>query len=158
MLQTTPCKVCGETESVVAVVTHSNDTKHYCLECQTCGKRNAVKRVVLTPTQIVNAKPASDTLSQEYWKQRQGEWQRERDEKNTEWWRRYNGYLQTPKWRDKRDRVLRRDNYVCKACEHRRATQAHHLTYKHAFDEPLFDLIAICDLCHESLHTMEHDK
>lgn len=71
---------------------------------------------------------------------------------NAEWWAKYNSYLRSPKWRSKRDRVLERDAYVCQACLKREADHAHHLTYEHVFNEPLFDLISVCNPCHKELH------
>ncbi|MCK1357156.1 MULTISPECIES: hypothetical protein [unclassified Bradyrhizobium] len=35
----------------------------------------------------------------------------------------------------------------------RKATQVHHLTYKHIFREFVFELIAVCDECHSRLHS-----
>jgi hypothetical protein len=79
-------------------------------------------------------------------------WSEQRAAEQAEWWRKYSAYLLTPEWRERRRRVLERDNWLCQACRVRRATQAHHLTYKHVFHEPLFDLVAVCTVCHEALH------
>lgn len=68
-----------------------------------------------------------------------------------EWLQRYTEYLKTDEWRDKRARVFRRDRSLCQACLKRAATQVHHLSYRHAFDEPLFELVAVCGVCHEAL-------
>jgi 5-methylcytosine-specific restriction endonuclease McrA len=57
----------------------------------------------------------------------------------------------TLEWRAKSQAVLRRENYVCQGCGGR-ATQAHHLTYEHAFNEFLFELVAVCEECHAQLH------
>ncbi len=64
----------------------------------------------------------------------------------------YKPYLQSFKWIKKRDLVLKRDNYICQACLINKANQVHHLTYKNVFDEPLFELISICKLCHDKIH------
>lgn len=77
---------------------------------------------------------------------------------NQEWWDNYNHYRQTPQWMARSQHVLERDKYVCQACLRRPATQAHHLTYKHAFDEPLFDLIAVCKPCHDRITTMDRKR
>lgn len=77
---------------------------------------------------------------------------RQQHERSSEWWARYSAYLETPQWKSKRARVLERDGYVCQACLRREATQAHHLTYERVFNEPAFDLIAVCDACHGALH------
>ena len=64
----------------------------------------------------------------------------------------YEAYLQTDVWRAKRARVLARDRGVCQGCFELPATQVHHLTYERLGDEPLFDLISVCDECHERIH------
>ena len=82
--------------------------------------------------------------------------QEEREEQNAEWWRRYNEYLRSPGWRAKSAAVLRRAGGTCEACGTAKATQAHHVTYARVFEEPLFDLRAVCVPCHERL--TEHSR
>ena len=74
------------------------------------------------------------------------------------WSKKYNEYLQSYQWQDKRLRVLERDNYLCQSCLEQDATQVHHLTYKHVGNEPLFDLISVCDECHKSITFMDRLK
>ena len=76
----------------------------------------------------------------------------QREARDREWWSWYTEYLQTDAWREKRAQALRRDNGVCQGCLERRATQVHHLTYAHVGNELLFELIAICEECHERAH------
>ena len=57
----------------------------------------------------------------------------------------------------KKAKVMLRDKNICQACLTRQATDVHHLTYKHIYNEPLFDLVAICRPCHEKLHELEND-
>jgi hypothetical protein len=66
--------------------------------------------------------------------------------------RQYKEYLKTDKWRDKRNRVLDRDKHLCQGCLKRAATQVHHLTYKNIGNEPLFELISVCSVCHCAIH------
>lgn len=82
----------------------------------------------------------------------------ERDAKNAQWWRDYNAYLLTDKWAAKRRAVLQRDKGICQACLSRPAKQCHHLTYAHVFDEPLFDLIAVCIPCHDKITKMDRER
>lgn len=77
---------------------------------------------------------------------------------SAEWWSNYDAYRQTPKWRAKREAVMRRDNNLCQACLSARASDVHHLTYDHLFDEPLFDLIAVCRPCHDRITAMDRAK
>jgi hypothetical protein len=68
------------------------------------------------------------------------------------WWKEYNDYLRTDGWKRKRAKVLARAQNLCEGCREREATQVHHLTYRHRFDEFLFELVAVCDPCHTRLH------
>lgn len=70
------------------------------------------------------------------------------------WDEEYARYLKSPKWRAKWRAVMERDKYRCRFCN-QRATQVHHLTYARIFNEPLYDLAAICPQCHETLHGKE---
>jgi hypothetical protein len=57
----------------------------------------------------------------------------EQERKQREWWEWYNRYLLTPEWKARR-------------------AQVHHLTYAHVGREFLFELVALCEECHERLH------
>lgn len=61
-------------------------------------------------------------------------------------------YLQSPEWRARRQRVMERAAGLCEGCRSRKATQVHHLTYKHWARELLFELVALCDDCHAICH------
>ena len=67
----------------------------------------------------------------------------------------YQEYLQSDTWKSKRERVLRRDDYLCQACCHAKAVQVHHKTYEFIGDEPLYQLISVCIECHYQLHRRE---
>lgn len=77
---------------------------------------------------------------------------RQRDERNSEWRRKYEAHLQSHRWRELRAMVLKRCNRVCEGCGAREAVQAHHLTYERLGDEMLFDLVGVCLICHEKIH------
>jgi hypothetical protein len=79
-------------------------------------------------------------------------WARKQSSHDSDFWRRYNIYLQSESWKQKRLKVLKRANFVCEGCLHRKATQVHHLTYTHCFDEFLWELVAVCDECHNKIH------
>jgi 5-methylcytosine-specific restriction endonuclease McrA len=65
----------------------------------------------------------------------------------------YSDYLNSQEWKQKRSLVLKRDNYTCTGCGVARATQVHHLTYKHIYNEFLFELTSLCDECHDRVHS-----
>ena len=70
----------------------------------------------------------------------------------------YGQYLRSPEWRSLRQRVMRRANGTCEACLIRPATQVHHRSYEHVFNEFAFELVAVCDACHARLHPREEDE
>ena len=86
------------------------------------------------------------------WRARWDETQRQRDEQDAAWWETYDAYLQSDAWRQLRPRIFRRAGGICEGCGQAEATQVHHLTYKHATNEFLWELVAICDDCHERVH------
>lgn len=79
-------------------------------------------------------------------------------ERDADWWDWYRGYLAGPIWREKRRRVLLRDGYFCQACHERNATQVHHNTYRYVGMEPDFDLVAVCESCHDSLTEADRER
>lgn len=79
---------------------------------------------------------------------------REQTEKaDKEWWDNYNNYIKnSPKWQNIRQKVLERDNGICQGCLINKANQVHHLTYKNVCNEFMFELISICEICHNRYH------
>lgn len=83
------------------------------------------------------------------------------NKKNDRWFSDYNKYLETPYWKNIRQLVLKRDNYLCQCCLSGYATQVHHKSYEFVDfngNEPCFDLVAICTPCHERLHKIRNSK
>ena len=64
----------------------------------------------------------------------------------------YEQYLQSEHWLAKRLLVLRRAGKFCEGCLERAPTQVHHLTYQHVGEEFMWELVAVCDECHERIH------
>ncbi len=65
---------------------------------------------------------------------------------------RYQQYLASSTWRQKRTLVMQRAQGVCEGCGKAEPDQVHHLTYRRLGDEMLFDLAALCRSCHERIH------
>jgi len=75
----------------------------------------------------------------------------------------YRRYLRSKKWARKRVKVMKRFNYTCAKCGAKNARfNVHHLTYKHIYNERIYELILLCESCHNAIHiTMqkrEHNK
>jgi len=73
-------------------------------------------------------------------------------QKNDDFFNEYDKYLTSDKWNNKRLKVLERANYICEGCQENEATEVHHLSYKHVFEELLFELVAVCNSCHTFIH------
>lgn len=122
-------------------------------QCLECGCWKAVKRsAVSAPGSLPPFDPGIATRMQEA---RRLLWEEEKTEKIRGWWERYDRYLKSERWKKKRVAVLARDGKVCRACLVREASQAHHLSYEHVGDEPLFDLVAVCSECHDRITEMD---
>lgn len=146
---------CSETELRYRV--QSNGVKQYVRQCTDCGKwSSALRQATLGTREMAGALPLDRSLYEAYRGKRNRLWQRlyddERAESTEQFWAHYSAYLNTPGWRAKAARVLERDGHLCQACLRAKATQVHHLTYDHVFDEFLWELAAVCTACHERLH------
>lgn len=129
-------------------------------QCKNCGNHagKTFKFEEIGGKNNLNKIPLYDLEKQELFYERQRiannkKYQSELEEKRKD----YYAYLKSEKWKAKRIKVLHRDKYICQACLTNTATDVHHLTYKHIYNEPMFDLVSICRPCHEKLHDLEND-
>lgn len=78
-------------------------------------------------------------------------------------------FYKTTKWKHKRERILRRDEYLCQECKRygktTPATTVHHiiplawcLIYNIALALSSSNLISLCDKCHDKMHDRTSDK
>lgn len=65
----------------------------------------------------------------------------------------------TKAWKKKREKILKRDNYLCVECKRygrmREATTVHHIKPYDDYPELAFDnrnLMSLCDACHNKAH------
>jgi hypothetical protein len=145
--------VCAEMEATTER-TLSNGTVAHWAQCIICGHGRAIRKIVGVKTM-----PWDDTLG-ESWRtdhdamvaQVQAIIDSQREQKDTQFWHEYNVYLCSPEWAQKRNKVLARCGYVCEGCGERPAISAHHLTYVRRGREMLFDLVGVCQECHDAIH------
>jgi 5-methylcytosine-specific restriction endonuclease McrA len=151
---------CECKEKVYVTRTIKNGTKQYGTQCRRCGSFVCMKRSAIPLNETLEEYDADlrAAFSQEAAELARVQYSQERQQKTAEWFAWYSEYLQTPKWAEKRDRVLRRDFHLCQACLRRKATVVHHKTYAHVFDEPLFDLISMCHECHDFLTQLDRER
>jgi len=136
--------------------------------CYDCGHTdNAVKKSSFSQTklesmakrtvaQIHDFRQKRETIKRvEYqaeiktWEEKK---QRCQEKHNALWWEWYSKYLESDNWEEKRQKVLKRANFVCESCLDAKATQVHHKTYEHVGEEPLYELVAVCKSCHDGIH------
>lgn len=146
------------------IIPEGRNYRHYHRQCLDCGKATTqfLKKDTLDPKEMEAATPFDRDLQQRAWQEVEAKRQQERDSlrqvQSKEWWAWYNVYLNSDKWKEKARRVRERDGGICQACCIRQATQVHHKTYEHVGDEPLFDLVSICDKCHDHLTAIDRAR
>ncbi len=64
----------------------------------------------------------------------------------------YNQYLCSREWAEKRRAVIERAKGVCERCHLGKVEEIHHLTYLRKYAEHLDDLQGLCSFCHEFIH------
>lgn len=77
---------------------------------------------------------------------------------DTQWWRNYRAYLESPQWRAKRYQVLQNAKWLCQECFSDQAEHVHHKHYQTLGNEDLDDLQAVCRGCHEQIHGKQIGK
>ncbi len=150
--------VCVHQNSILCLRVFSNGTVHYQKQCQNCGAAvgSAKKRSSLSDQEILNAVTWNNEIEARFKaeSQRAAKAQRESDYHCRRVIRKadYEAYLKTPQWHAKRTLVMERESGMCQGCQFGRATEVHHLTYAHIFDELLYELVALCGACHDKAH------
>lgn len=124
-------------------------------QCLLCGSNcGAVKKTAVGS--VTGLPPWDEQLARDWQEQARSAWQAARDgaqaERDAAWRGWYEGYLRSPAWAAKRAAVMTRAGRRCEGCLARPATQVHHLTYARVGREMLFDLVAVCDACHDQIH------
>lgn len=137
----------------------------YVMQCLCCGvaATSALKHSFAQDKTFIL--PFDEDLADSYFKQRRERYEQLCNEENTkhtnketDWFTKYNNYLRSPEWQARRQKVLIRDKYLCQACLEKNATQVHHLSYDHVFNEPLFELVAVCKECHDKLTQLDTQR
>lgn len=70
----------------------------------------------------------------------------------------YRKYLLSETWKQKRKKILDRDENRCQICGAKDDLIVHHLTYDFSYnlgDEPDSNLVTVCRMCHEDIHEVE---
>lgn len=138
--------------------TFANGTHHFAPQCLTCGQRTGdwISKLRFNGGAV---KDWDEHLTESYHAKRREAYDADGSSYNYHWWNLYNDYLFSKQWEAKRGLVLKRVNNICEGCGVRVATQVHHCTYAHVGNELLFELVAICSICHDRIHgTPEQER
>lgn len=146
------CDSCGSGQTQLRRKRARNGAEMFAWQCLGCGRAASAWIRRATIAQPDNLLDWDEALADAFDTERRKVWVAERDIENAGWRRRYDEHLASPKWRSIRSRVLQRARGVCEGCGLLRAEQVHHLTYRHLGDELLFELVALCEDCHQRAH------
>ena len=138
-------------DPILVYLTNSRGQKMYCQLCRTCGA--TFNKWLKAPPPGIEGQPL-DVDAQERGRRaasdaRSAQYEADRLAKH----HKYEAYiLASPEWQRRRQLVLSRAHGVCEACLTAMATQVHHSTYDHLFNEILWELRAVCASCHATIH------
>lgn len=125
-------------------------------QCMRCGdaKGQAIRRVDALRLCEGNLPPPFEPVLQERWAAAKSTAAEAINAKfgRGAFFEAYDEHLKTDAWRRMRSLVFRRAQGLCEGCGQTAPTQVHHLTYEHLGQEFLFELVAVCDSCHERVH------
>lgn len=129
-------------------------------QCLNCGdSRGAVNKA--TQPQWFNLPVFDEALRQrwhklrsDWWEQRRQNYEAGRLAEQMEFWRRYDAHVtqRSPKWQALCRRVRERCKNTCEGCAAALVDHVHHKTYANLGDELLFQLVGLCEACHEKVH------
>jgi RNase P subunit RPR2 len=148
---------CSHPSHTARKKTASNGVISVWKQCDKCGDKLAsIPKKTLTADQVEALVEWDETIAQGFYKGRQELHQKmmddERARAKAEWQRLYEEYLKSAEWQERRQLVLLRAQGICEGCRKAPATSVHHLHYRDAGEEFLWQLVAICDVCHERYH------
>ncbi len=64
----------------------------------------------------------------------------------------YDDYLRSDAWKRRAAKVMQRAGDLCEGCLTNPPTEVHHRTYENLGAEFAFELLALCDVCHNRIH------
>lgn len=133
----------------------------YVYQCVVCGRsmNQPIAHAIIERDYADQVMPEFDeSLEESYVKRVIEESEGRARDKRAAFFERYNAYLRSPEWAEKRRRVLARCKRVCEGCGAAPATEVHHLTYEHVCAELLFELVGLCKSCHDRVHAEPSDR
>lgn len=118
-------------------------------QCSLCGYRHSIRRTEVPPRLTENYKRAIGWDEANELRARHGDKASAAFDLTRI---NYQEYLNSDAWQAKRLEAFAAHGERCQICLAEKATQIHHLTYAHLGDEPMEDLMPLCQQCHKFLH------
>ena len=98
-----------------------------------------------------------DSIYESHVQERQEGWESRRLDRRHRWNELYREYLGSCEWNEIRKEILDRDNFTCQGClinfYNAEGLHVHHKTYSHVGAELFFQLVTLCEECHERAHS-----
>lgn len=128
-----------------------NGSIQYRRQCLDCGQ--AIGNMIPKAIATLEAEGSFDESlfeekKRESMERQKAKWQDEREG----WWDWYSHYLESDAWKIRRRKVLQRCNGICEGCHEAPVAEVHHLTYENVGQELLYQLVGLCDNCHQIAH------
>lgn len=142
------CKSCGGKFSDLRRRILGNEAVQIVYQCMVCG-RSASNPLKQSDVKNASSLPLWDESRAARYDQLR---EAQKEINRTAWFQEHDAYLKTQKWKSKRALVIKRCEGVCEGCGEAQVSQVHHLTYDHWQDELLWELVGVCDKCHERAH------
>ena len=149
---------CTHTNAETRTMSHCNQIKLQCLDCG-LSVGSAIRHASIPPETLATISEFDyefrDLMNRrrvDLFRQESESIQIEKEAAIQARTEKYHTYLKTPKWREKRSRVIDRENGICQGCRMNRIQEVHHLTYDNCGDELLFQLVGLCSDCHSKAH------
>lgn len=162
-------KVCENHNPVYVKFTHQNNSIHIRKQCMSCGKidskyyqKESLNNWEAFPMADLSHRKLNENIDytkiQEVFKRYDTKSKEVNKNVNfNKFLEEHTQYLKTEDWKKRRTLVLKRDNYLCQSCLENKATEVHHKSYRYWKNEPLFELISVCNNCHEIITNMNRD-
>jgi hypothetical protein len=126
--------------------------------CSQCGNKvgNAIKKELVN---VLSLKSADPHLTDDWEKKKsqineikRADLTAKKEEEERNWRAKYENYIRSDAWLEKRQKRLIMDRFVCQGCVESKATEVHHQSYANLGNELMFEIISLCKKCHEFIH------
>lgn len=138
---------CEHPRTEIRARTIRGGSVQYVRQCLDCGEPLG------NPLKQTGKAPAFDEELRNSWDERRKAMRESAKAETTQaWWDYYHVYMKSPEWFTLREKVLKRDGYLCRGCLEEKATQVHHASYRNFGKEFAFELVSLCHACHDRFH------